>query len=88
MIGSSMTDNPDDRQQYVDRFIAHLFSAIGECMRQGDEAEVSVNGVPITTFLPAVVAENPEDVEEYKPQIDPHNSKIVDFSRYTFKTKH
>jgi len=43
-------DVKDERISYVDDFLHSLFNIIGACMQEGDDATVSVNGMPIMTF--------------------------------------
>jgi len=62
-------DDMEDRVRHVDEFLHSLFSVIGACLDEGDDAEVTVNGIRIMTFLASPI----EQVEE----IEQHGSENV-----------
>ena len=59
-----MSDREDDEQMFLDDFVHNLFAIIGACLEEGDDAEVTVNGMSVITFRVAPEEEEEEVIEE------------------------
>lgn len=75
-------DDFDNRVGYVDEFLHSLFAVVGACLEEGDDAEVSVNGIRIITFKVGRQGEEENNIlpEEQIEEYDTTN--VFDLSKW------